>query len=176
NFCDRSFHVAKAYQLSIKATTSNIAHVHPTRLGKKTAVPSFCRNCVCTSMNRERATNSKESDGNPQLHLPFTCPPDRPGPTTASEYHSKAEEQATRQASCPETCKDPVCGIFQVHGFENGKADHAQGKSQGSCPSVLTFPGHKGLTKSTHQAEARALENNAKSHSKKQKSSLSSVS
>src|SRR5499427_10416454 len=71
NFRDHSFQVAKTYQLSIKAATSNIAHAHPTRLGKKTAVPSFCGNCVCTSMNREREPpTAKKATA---THS-FTCP------------------------------------------------------------------------------------------------------
>src|SRR5262249_61600810 len=71
NFRDRSCQVAKTYQLSSKATTSNIAPSHPTRLGKKTAVPSFWRSCVCTSMSREREPpTAKKATA---THS-FTCP------------------------------------------------------------------------------------------------------
>jgi hypothetical protein len=53
NFRDRSFQVAKTYQLTSKATISDIAPSHPTRLGKNTAVPSFWRSWVGARMRRE---------------------------------------------------------------------------------------------------------------------------
>src|SRR5262249_61279630 len=124
---------------------------------------------------RERATNRKESHRDPQLHVPFTCPPDGPGTATTSENHANTEKQAAHQAPRPEACKDPVCGILQVHGLENGKANHAQDQGHSGGTGVLSFSSQKGLTKRSHQTEARALEKHTKSHPKKEKSGLSGV-
>src|SRR5262249_55998916 len=89
--------------------------------------------------------------------------------------HAKAEKEGAYKAPGPETWKYPVCGIFQVHGFENGKANHAQDQGHGGGTGMLSFSSQKGLTKRSHQTEARALEKHAKSHPKKEKSGLSGV-
>src|SRR5713226_6680767 len=109
----------------------------------------------------ERCARREAGDRDPELHLPLAGAPDRADPAAAGERHPGAEREPARERAEPRGGKHPLALVLEVGVFQDGEAERGHDERQRRGARVLGVARHEGLAERAHEAEARALEDQA---------------
>src|SRR5205809_3137689 len=109
----------------------------------------------------QRTAEGEAGDRRPELHLALARAPDRAGAAAARQRHPDAERQAPDERPRAGGGEDPLALVLEIGELEDRESDRADHERERRGTRVLRVTGHERLAERAHEAEARALEDDA---------------
>src|SRR5256885_12079020 len=123
----------------------------------------------------QRPSEGEAGDRRPELHLALARAPDRAGAAAARQRHPDPERQAPDERARAGGGEDPPALVLEIGELEDRESERADHERERRGARVLRVTGHERLAERAHEAEARALEDDAERDAEEQEDALRDV-